>query len=88
MKTLERRGMIYLKRSDQEMSPNGLGQVFLPQLYCPGSWASSRASFVPSSRASSPVSWAASDAGSRPPSAMSNTFHDLGDDELPPLTVS
>jgi hypothetical protein len=53
-----------------------------PSIYRPDSRASSRASFVPSSRASSPVSWAASDTGSRRPSAMSDTFNDLGDDEL------
>ncbi|KAJ7835869.1 hypothetical protein B0H13DRAFT_1913360 [Mycena leptocephala] len=51
-------------------------------IYRPGSRASSRALFVPSSRASSPFSWAASDAGSRPPSAMSDTFNELSDDEL------
>ncbi|KAJ7907381.1 hypothetical protein B0H13DRAFT_2273700 [Mycena leptocephala] len=51
-------------------------------IYRPGSRASSRASFVPSSRASSPFSWAASDAGSRPPIAMSDTFNELGNDEL------
>ncbi|KAJ7842152.1 hypothetical protein B0H13DRAFT_2273623 [Mycena leptocephala] len=49
--------------------------------------ASSRASFVPSSRASSPVSWAASDTGSRPPSAMSDSFIDIYNDDLQELNT-
>ncbi|KAJ7911671.1 hypothetical protein B0H13DRAFT_2660420 [Mycena leptocephala] len=49
--------------------------------------ASSRASFVPSSRASSPVSWAASDTGSRPPSAMSDPFIDIHNDDLQELNT-
>jgi hypothetical protein len=50
--------------------------------------APSRASFVPSSRASSPVSWAASDTGSRPPSAMSDAFNDLDNNDLQDLNTA
>ncbi|KAJ7909249.1 hypothetical protein B0H13DRAFT_2493113 [Mycena leptocephala] len=50
--------------------------------------ASSRASFVPSSRASSPVSWAASDTGPRPPSAMSDAFNDLDNNDLQDLNTA
>lgn len=50
--------------------------------------ASSRASFVPSSRASSRVSWTASDTGSRPPSAMSDAFNDLDNNDLQDLNTA